>query len=470
MKDVTLESTAASKRKVSILREEAKLIVFLAIPITIAQLATISTGFVDTVMSGHASTVDLAGVAVGSSIWFPIMYALTGFLAAITTFVANSSGAKNYDTIKVYVQNGLWLALIVSLLIAFGIRSLNHYIVYLGLAENVSRVVVGYLDALSYGIPAFGLYLVYRGYTEGYDSTKPQMIISLLGLLVDTVTNYVLIFGKMGFPAFGGIGAGWATTVTFWFMLFSMMFYTYISGKYKAIRFYSKIVFLRLEVVKDLLKLGIPISVTFFIEASIFAVITLFIGTLGTDVVAGHQIALNFSSLLYAFPLGISIATTIRVGYSLGERQPKTAQLSSISGTVVALLFAMVASFLIILYAPTIAGFYTNDFNTLKIAIHLLFFAAIFQISDAVASPCAGALRGYQDANVTLIMSFISAWVIALPLGYILGLTSWLGPPLGVVGFWISLVAGTLISAIFLFIRFWKVSNKVNRGALLKVG
>lgn len=422
----------------------------LAIPIVIAQLANSAMGFVDTMMAGRVSPADLAAVALGNSIWMPIFLLMNGVLLATTAKVAREFGAGKHRRIGPLVRQSLWLGLVLGCLLGTLMWNAEPLLHLLGIDPQLITPAMGYLRAVACGFPAVALYTVLRCYSDALGRTRPSMVIGLLGLLINIPANYVFIHGKLGLPAMGGVGCGWATALVMVFMLLAMTWWVRWAPAYRRHLVFSRWNRPQLAVQKNLLTLGLPIGISIFAEASIFSIIALLIGGLGASVVAGHQIALNFSSLVFMLPYSLGMATTVRVGQNLGANQPDGALFAAWVAMGTALLVACVSASYMTLLRDAIAGIYTADPQVLAIAASLIIYAAVFQFSDAVQVTAAGALRGYQDTRITMLITLISYWGIGLPIGYALGLTELGGPAQGPAGLWQGLIAGLTCAALLL--------------------
>lgn len=432
----------------------------LATPIIIAQLANTAMGFVDTVMAGRVSPQDLAAVALGNSIWVPVFLLMTGILLATTPKVAQRFGSGAHNEIGPLVRQALWLALAVG--IAAAVLLWNAQIVLR--VMNVDPVLIdpamGYLRAVACGFPAVALYHVLRCYSDGLGHTRPSMVIGLLGLALNIPLNYIFIYGKLGLPAMGGVGCGWATGLVMAFMFLSMLWWVKWAPFYQPSKIFSHFEWPQWPVLKRLLSVGTPIGIAVFAEASIFSVIALLIGGLGATVVAGHQIALNFSSMVFMIPYSLGMAATVRVGQALGRGEPREARFAAGVSMGVALAYACLSASLMLLLREQIAQIYTPDRAVISVATALIVYSALFQFSDAIQVTAAGALRGYQDTRVTMILTLFAYWGIGLPIGYALGLTDWLGEPSGPSGLWQGLVVGLTCAAVMLAIRLSRSARK----------
>jgi multidrug resistance protein, MATE family len=432
----------------------------LATPIIIAQLANTAMGFVDTVMAGRVSPQDLAAVALGNSIWVPVFLLMTGILLATTPKVAQRFGSGAHNEIGPLVRQALWLALAVGIAAAVLLWNAQVVLRVMNVDPALIDPAMGYLRAVACGFPAVALYHVLRCYSDGLGHTRPSMVIGLLGLALNIPLNYIFIYGKLGLPAMGGVGCGWATGLVMAFMFLSMLWWVKWAPFYQPSKIFSHFEWPQWPVLKRLLSVGTPIGIAVFAEASIFSVIALLIGGLGATVVAGHQIALNFSSMVFMIPYSLGMAATVRVGQALGRGEPREARFAAGVSMGVALAYACLSASLMLLLREQIAQIYTPDRAVISVATALIVYSALFQFSDAIQVTAAGALRGYQDTRVTMILTLFAYWGIGLPIGYALGLTDWLGEPSGPSGLWQGLVVGLTCAAVMLAIRLSRSARK----------
>lgn len=439
---------------------EVRALLGLAFPIIISQVATTAMGFVDAVMAGRVGPRDLAAVALGNSIWIPVFLLMLGILLATTPKVAQRFGANSHQEIGPIVRQALWLALITGLCAAFILLAAEPLLHLMNVAPDLIEPCMGYLHGIASGMPAAGLYCVLRNFSDGLGSTRPSMVLGLCALALNIPINYVFIYGHLGVPAMGGVGCGWATAIVMWFMALGMVAWTWRGAVYQSSRVYSHFEWPQWAIIKRLLSVGLPIGIAVFAESSIFAVIALLIGSLGATVVAGHQIALNFSSLVFMIPYSLGMAITVRVGQALGRQQPREARFVAGVGMGTALVWACISASLILLLRQQIATVYTADLMVIEVATMLLMFAALYQFSDVIQVTAAGALRGYQDTRVTMILTLFAYWGIGLPVGYALGLTDWLGPANGPSGLWQGLIVGLTCAALMLSVRLTRSAKK----------
>jgi MATE family multidrug resistance protein len=432
------------------LKEKYKQFLILVVPVLITQLGLYAMNFFDTVMSGHAGAKQLAGVAIGSSLWVPIFTGLNGILMALTPIVSQLEGAKNKKNVPNAVTQAVYLSLVLSfIVIILGSFVLNPILSAMSLEEEVERVARGYLISLGFGILPLFLYGALRSFMDALGQTRITMFVTLLALPVNAFFNYLLIFGKGGFPELGGVGAGVASAITYWITAIITVFIVYKVNPFRRYNVFRTFYKPSLTAWKEQLKVGVPIGLAIFFEVSIFAAVTLLMSDFNTVTIAAHQAALNFASFLYMLPLSISFALTIAVGFEVGAKRFKDAADYSYIGISTAVVFALILSAILMVFDEQVASIYSSEPDVIDLTTSFLWYAVFFQLADAVGAPIQGALRGYKDVNVTFMLSFVSYWVLGLPVGYYLAnFTSF-----GAYGYWIGLISGLTAGAVILFLR-----------------
>ncbi|HLV76579.1 MAG TPA: MATE family efflux transporter [Marinobacter sp.] len=429
---------------------EWKTLALLGGPILIAQLAQMANGVIDTVMAGHASARDLAGVGIGSSLWMPLFLFFMGMLSALQPIISGYNGARATTRILPATWQGLYIAGAGTVIMVLLLTNVHPILAMLNLEPATAAITQGYLNAFAWGIPAMLVMNALRGLTDGLGHTRVIMAFSLLSTLFNLPLNYIFIYGKLGLPAMGGIGCGWATSLSNGIAAVCLLVYLNYNRTFRPFHLISGWVRPSLSGIRYILGIGLPIGFTIFVEASMFSVIALFLAPLGPIVVAGHQIALNVVSLMFMLPLSIGMALTLRVSFLVGAGAPETARLLSRSSLILAAVIALAFANALHLLSGPIASLYTSDQAVQEVTIRLLTFAAIFQIADVIQVTCISALRGYKDTRVPMVIMLFSFWGIGLPLGYSLTFTDALVPALGAAGFWVGLTAGLTSASILL--------------------
>ncbi|PPK53288.1 MATE family efflux transporter [Marinobacter persicus] len=429
---------------------EWKTLSLLGGPILIAQLAQMANGAIDTIMAGHASAEDLAAVGIGSSLWMPLFLFFMGLLGALQPIISGYNGARTLEKIMPATWQGIYITVGGTVIMALLLTNVHPILAILKLEPHTAGITQGYLDAFAWGIPALLLMNALRGLTDGLGHTRVIMAFSVLSTLVNLPLNYIFIYGKLGLPAMGGVGCGWATTISNSVAAIAMLVYLNRSATYRHFHLLTDWARPSWRGIRYILRIGVPIGFTIFVEASMFAVIALFLAPLGPVVVAGHQIALNVVSLMFMLPLSLGMALTLRVSFLVGARAPDTARLISRSSLILASSIALVFASSLFVFSGPIAALYTSDTEVQAVTVRLLAFAALFQIADVIQVTCISALRGYKDTGIPFFIMLFSFWGIGLPLGYTLTFTDWLAPAMGAAGFWIGLTAGLTSASLLL--------------------
>ncbi len=439
---------------------EAKVLARLGMPIIVIQLLQMAVLVVDTIMAGRYSATDLAGVAIGGAVWVPTFLFLIGTLSSLTPVVAQFHGAKQVQPIAAYVYQSFWQAMALCLPVFLIAYSLTSVFTLFGVDDSILPIADRYIQVIVLGLPAVLGFNVLRFFSEGLSLTKPAVYASLLGLIINIPLNYVLIFGKFGFPELGGVGCAWASAACFWVMFLFMAVFVALKSDYSTYHLYKKIIGFHRKPSMELFKIGLPIGCSHFVEASVFCVIAVLLSSLGPIIVASHQIALNVAALVFMIPLALGMALTIRVGFLVGAQQYQEARFAAFLGLIGAVGFAFASGLMLFLLRYEIASWYNDSPDVIQLAGSLLVFAAIFQLSDALQVAAAGALRGFKDTRIPMMIMLFSFWVISLPIGYILSLTDVFGPPWHAKGFWLGLVIGLTITSVLLIIRLAYISGR----------
>ncbi|GIP39006.1 putative multidrug resistance protein NorM [Paenibacillus sp. J31TS4] len=434
-----------------------RLLLVILLPILVTQLSMYAMTFFDTFMSGHASPADLAGVAIGSSLWVPVQTGLSGILFAITPVVAQLMGQQRRDKVSFTLVQALYLAAALSVvIIAAMLLCVGPVLDRMSLEPAVRSTAHGFLLALSAGILPLFVYTVLRGFIDALGQTRVSMFITILALPVNGLLNYLFIFGNWGFPRLGGVGAGVASAITYWFICLVALLVVAKVDPFSRYSFWRRRYGVSRQAWGELLRIGVPIGFAIFFETSIFAAVTLLMSEYDTFTIAAHQSAINFASFLYMVPLSISMVLTILVGYEAGAGRLRDAKQYSYLGLAGAVGMAALCALLILTMNDQVAALYTREPAVAALTKQFLLFAIFFQLSDALAAPIQGALRGYKDVNVTLIVALVSYWVVGLPSGYLLSHLTDLGP----FGYWIGLITGLAAGAVGLYARLLHVQRK----------
>lgn len=434
-------------------KTEASNLIKLATPVLIASVAQTGMGFVDTVMAGGVSAIDMAAVSIAASIWLPSILFGVGLLMALVPVVAQLNGSGRQEKISFEIQQGAVMALLISVPIVGVLFQTQGILNLMDVEPLMAAKTNGYMHAVMYAVPAFLLFQTLRSFTDGMSLTKPAMVIGFIGLLLNIPLNWMFVYGKLGAPALGGVGCGVATAIVYWVMFALLLGYVMTSKRLAKINLLGQFHKPQLKAQVRLFKLGFPVAAALFFEVTLFAVVALLVAPLGPMIVAAHQVAINFSSLVFMLPMSVGAAVSIRVGHKLGENSTEGAKIATHVGILVGLAMSLCTALITVLFREQIALLYTENQAVITIAMQLLLFAAVYQCTDAIQVIAAGALRGYKDMRSIFNRTFIAYWILGLPLGYILGMTDWIIEPMGAHGFWTGFIVGLSSAALLLGLR-----------------
>jgi len=429
------------------LAREAGASLALALPIVLGQLTAVGMNVVDTVLAGHLGAVVLAAIAVGGALWSFVLVMLLGLMLGLSPMVAERHGACQHERIGPLFRQAVWLALIAGSVLGVLLRLFAHTVLgWFGVEPEVQDQGAAFLHGLALGAPALAIYFALRGLSEGMGRTGPTLYFGLAGLVVLAPLGYVMMYGRLGLPPMGAAGAGYATALTFWLQTLAFSAYLARHAHYRSVQPFQHWERPRLEPIRSLLALGVPMGMSVLMEASLFILVALLIGSLGAETVAAHQIAINVASVAFMIPLGIAMATTVRVGHALGRNDPEAIRWA-IAGSAVLVFVAQCLSAGVMAFAPgQLAAIYTRDLAVAAQGVVLLRLAAIFQVADGFQALANGALRGLQDAFWPMLITAFSYWGIGL------GAALWFGFGLGqgAPGMWLGLIAGLSSAALLL--------------------
>lgn len=436
--------------------EEVRRLFRLAGPLMVNSLSIAGMQFADAVMAGRLGARSLAAVAVGGSVWFLGFIMCMGLLMAISPIAARHYGAGESALIGRYTRQGMVLGVVLGLGVLGAAQALAAPVLtFLGIDSGFRALTIDYVRAIMPGAPAICVFLALRFTTEGIGFTKPIMYLSLFALACNVLLNWVFIYGHFGAPAMGAVGCGVASAITMWLMMFILGGFVYAHPRYQPLQIFVKLPAPRLPVLREILVLGAPIAVMITAEAGLFSAVSILVGTLGAEITAAHQIAINFATTTFMVPLALSSATTIRIGHALGAGNPRAARYSGKIGIAACAAFMTCSALFLLLFRDAVVLLYTSDQSVRAIAVSLLLMAAIFQIADGIQIGAAGALRGYKDTRVPMVINTFAYWALAFPLAYLAAVT-FEAPPAYI---WAGFVVGLSVAALLLTYRFRKVSK-----------
>jgi MATE family, multidrug efflux pump len=439
-------------------RGELAAMVRLALPIVVVQLGWMLMGVVDTVMVGRVSPTAIAAVALGNLYFFGAAIFGMGVLMSLDPVVAQAVGARDDVGVARGVQRGLVLALGLSVIASLLLVPAPLILGMLRQPAAVTEIGAAYAQIAIAGIIPFYAFGALRQSLQAMKRIAPIVTTMLIANLVNVGLNYVWIFGKLGFPALGAVGAAWATAVSRWVMLLLL-----VAVGWRSLR--GHLLPLRRDALawaplSRMIALGTPIGVQLQLEYGVFAVVGLMMGWMGTIELAGHQVALNLASLTFMVPMGVAAAAAVLVGHAVGRGDTAEARRAAAAALTCGVGF-MVASAVTMLVIPgQLAGLYTNDAGVAALAASLLPIAGVFQVFDGTQVVSIGILRGAGDTQAPMLINILGFWLIGLPVSAALGF--WLDG--GPEGLWWGLTVGLVLVSLILLARVrWRFSGQVRR-------
>ncbi len=423
----------------------------LALPILVTQFCQAALGVVDAIMAGQVSALDLAAVAVGSGIWLPLFLLATGILIATTPLIGEAIGQNKHSEVPHITQQSLWTAGVIGILGFIIVNLMPGVLDIMGVPADIQPIAAQYLHGVSFGFPAMAVYAVLRSYCEALGRPEPVTLISIVGLLADIPLNYIFIHGLFGMPEMGGAGCGVATAIVLWITVILLATYTAFTKRQQIAetRFFRNFMAPNRAQITKLLKLGIPIGISIFFEASLFSLGAIIISPLGEIATASHQVALSVTGQLFMIPISVAMALTIMVSNRYGEKNLIALKQVQATGLIWTILIAITCMLGIWFFRPQVAAAFTDNVEVRAQAIHLLIFALAYQLFDGWQVNIAGILRGMQDTTIPMWVTLFCYWVVALPLGiYLVRYTD-----TGAQGFWVALITGLFLASILLTLR-----------------
>lgn len=426
----------------------------LAYPVMLSQLGHILVGIVDSIMVGQIGPEPLAASSFANNLMGVFMMFGIGLSYGITPLVAQADGEGNQNQIIRVLRNGIILSILTGIVIFITLFGVSFAMPLLGQPEEVVTLGKPYFLIIAGSLVPMMIFQGFRQFAEGKSITKPTMYITIAANVVNVIFNYLLIYGKFGFPEMGLNGAGWATFIARCLMAIGLSLFVFKFSKFKAYREGFNLLKAKLDLFKPILKIGVPSGIQFVFEVGAFAMAALMMGWMGTLPLAAHQIALSLVSVSYMMATGISAASTVRVGNQIGLKDgPNLMKVGNI-GFVMALIFMTFCSLIFIVFNKFFPTLYVDAPDVIEIAGSLIIVAGFFQLSDGVQVVGLGALRGMSDVKVPTIITFIAYWGLAIPSSYLLGFVFDLGP----AGIWYGLLIGLTVAAVLLYMRFKKLA------------
>jgi len=434
---------------------EIRKILHLAIPLIISNVAMISMEVIDTIMAGQASAEDLAGLAIGGNIWLFIEVAMGGLITAITPRIARFYGANQLNEITTETQQALLLGGLIGALAMLFTLMIIPFIPLLGASAEVTLIAQGYTEVIAYSlIPSSVIWVLYC-LLEGHGLLRFVVLSSLGVVILNIIFDYIFVFGKLGFPAMGGVGCAWTTTTIYVIWAVACIVYVVRHEGTRSYQIFANWPKINWQRWKAILALGLPISMALIAEEGFFNITTLLIAPLGTDALGAHQITIQIVALILMISLGIGQATAIFVAQSIGRTEFHRMIYHARAGFSLVASIGLAVGIIIFIIRDTLPMLFTQDLGIAVISTTIMLLAPLFLLSDVLQVWAAQTLRGFEDTKVPMIIQIISYWIIGFPLGYSLGATTFWGENYGIYGFWIGFLSGVFIGSCLLCTRLY---------------
>ena len=417
-------------------------------PILIGQFAAMAFAVVDTVLSGHASPVDLATMGLGLSVYSTVFVGLMGATAALNPIVAQHFGGGRLAAIGTTYVQGLWMALFLAAVGMIPLLFASLWLPWLHAPSEVEAHVARYLRVLALALPGALMFRAIYAVNTAVSRPHVVMTLQLAGLLLKVCLSYFLIFGGLGLPRMGAVGGAVASLVVFWAVFLLGFWYMRRSPFYR--RFAIHRAWPRWSVQREILGLGIPMSISYALEATSFTAITLLAARLGTTVMGGHQVVANLAALCFMLPLSLSVATATLTAQAIGAADPRRARATALTGMRIAALVAAVTALLVWTLRGGIVRLYSRDPAVVATALTLIPFLAAFHFFDALQVVASFVLRAYKLAIAPTVIHATALWGLGVVGGYLVAFGGLWGPPWGIAGMWLMQSLALALAALLL--------------------
>ncbi len=425
----------------------------MAIPVVLSQIGQVTVSLVDNIMVGHAGTLDLAASAFANNVFIVGMFFGMGITYGLTPLVGKAYGNNEPDKVVQWLKNGVFTHLLAGIALTVVMLGIYFLLPFMGQETDILRLAKPYYLLLCASYLPFMLFFSIKQFFEGIGNTQIAMHITLTSNVINVILNYLLIFGKFGFPEMGLLGAGIGTFVSRLVMPLMFVGIIYWKRQYRSVFIKARMQLLSRKRVVSLLKIGIPIGLQIIVEVTTFSVGAVMMGWHGETPLAAHQVAIGLASFTYMISLGISQATTIRVSHQLGQHDIKSLRMAVFASAHLVLLFMSVMGLIFVFAKDYLPLIFTTDSEVVNIASTLLLVAAVFQVFDGLQVIMLSALRGMADVNIPMLIAFVAYMLVGVPVSYIFSFTLGIGP----IGIWFGYLAGLGLAGVLFFFRFRKI-------------
>lgn len=434
-----------------------------AIPVMLSQAGQVMVQQVDNMMVGAVGTVELAAAAFANSIFILGMVFAMGFTFGLTPLVGHVWAQKKQKETAEFLQNSFFINTILIIFLAVLMWIFSYFFQYMGQAEEVAQMSVGYYRILVISFIPFILFFTFKQFAEGMADTKYAMWITLISNVINVFFNYLFIFGKWGAPELGLDGAGYATLIARTFMPLMFLYYFIKKDKFSVYFNLARKMRPQWDKIKQLLKIGMPIATQIILEVAAFAISGVMMGWIGVIPLAAHQIALGLASVTFMVVTGIGSGTTIRVSHQFSLKDYFSMKKAAYASIHMVIAIMSVTAILFALFRFQLPWFYTSDTEVVALAAQLLIMAAVFQVFDGLQVVLLSILRGLSDVKTAMMYALIAYIFVNIPISYLLAFTFEMGP----IGIWIGFVFGIGLASLLFYMRIRKLFKRLDRGESL---
>ena len=443
--DARADSTTA--RRLLPRRDELAELLRLALPVVTVEVGLMFMGVVDTLSVGRVGATAIAAVALGNVYYFGVSIFGMGLLLALDPIVAQAVGAKDDEAVARAMQRGLILAAAVAAISAIALLPAASALRALAQPPEVVPIAAGYARASIAGTLPFFSFIVLRQSLQAIGHLRPIVLAIVGANVANAILNQILIHGRLGFPAMGAVGTGWASSASRWLLVLLL-----VALARAELR--RRLVPVRREAfaaapLRRMVALGAPVGVHHMLEYGAFGVVTVLMGWIGATQVAAHQVALNLAALTFMVPLGVAAAASVLVGRAIGRGDETAARGAARTALVCGVAFMSTTALLFLFLAEPLARLYTSDAGVVAVAAMLIPIAGVFQVFDGTQVVSAGVLRGAGDTRAPMVIGLVGFWLVGIPISLLLGIHGRAGP----AGLWWGLVGGLAAVAVILLAR-----------------
>lgn len=430
-------------------RSTAQEIIKLSFPIILGQLANVLLGLTDTIMLGQYGKAELAAVGISNQIFFVVSVIGMGVMTALTPIIAASKGASNKKECGEFLRSGIELSFFISLVVCILVILISANFEILRQEASVNRIAGKYLRIMGVSVFPMLLFLALKHFTDGLSYSRPAVIITFIGVGINFILNWILIYGNLSFPALGATGAGIATLAARIIMALLLVITVFYSSSLKLylpplISTYNTV-----PVIKKLIRLGFPTGLQIFFETGTYALAAVFIGWISVNALAAHQIAMGIVAVFYMIASGVSAAGSVKVANAFGQKDPEAIKRNGTMAIIVAGGFMTLNGLSLIIFNQSIFSLFTTDTSVQAMISDILKIIILFQLVNGIQVASTGVLRAIEDVKPIALLTLLTYWVIGIPLAYLLSIKS----HMGLKGVWVGLLVALIINAIFVLAR-----------------